>query len=77
LRSKRVIDWMIASMLHELASSRFTSVGEAAGEHAAERELVDEVLQRSHLLDHAHLLEEVLEREVAREHALASRSAFF
>jgi hypothetical protein len=54
----------------QLAIVEVHVVGEAAGEHAAEGELVDEVLQRPHLLDHPHLLEEVLEGELAREHAL-------
>ena len=42
---------------------------QSAGEHPPEGQLVHQILERTHLLDHRDLLEEVVEREFARQHA--------
>ena len=65
-RSARVIDWIIASIFTN--SSPFRSVRRR--DHAAHaRDLLDQVLERAHLLDHADLLQEVVEGELALHHA--------
>ena len=54
-----------ASIFTSSLSSRFTP----SGSPPEERQLLEQILERSHLLDHADLLEEVLHVELALEHA--------
>ena len=54
--------------LDELVVVEVDAVRQSPGKHAAEGELVDEIFERSHLLDHRDLLEEVVQREFAGQH---------